>query len=691
MSSGYWPLTGPKRPVATSAARTIIILGALLALALLAVLLLSILLPLFVNKPCTTRCGDLTIGCDELCVTDLIIGGGTAGLSLANRLSANTSHNVLVIEAGDNFINEPLVSDPIDGLFFEDLYLIEPSRFHFQIQTALQSSGYQMTFNGGRLLGGSSSINDCAMFRGTPRFWDELDAATGGTGRFASEHVNQIFKEMEWLKASDVYVPDATRGQTENAVKIEVIPRILNTSDDAHLMGELFANALGYSWPHTVGANDPAATVGAFPQFDMLYDFNATSNPIVRWSGQKAYLNDTVVDQDTLAGVEGRKIKVLVRSTVQRILFHPLDATKAVGVEYLDSKGVQRKAWATSNVVVSAFMHTAPILQRSGVGPAAVLEAANIEPHVINEHVGQNWAYHTYIPIIFLNPALSGVSNPADAPLISGFGTVFLEDPVLAPEPDRRGFQPITVSFPFIMAYFNFQLVPASRGTINVYSDDPSQVAKMDPRIFSDPNDIISWRTHMRNTVSALQTYDPSVFCLSIDNTTLYDDNLFEGWLFANMNYLNSLAHSYGTARLSDSSTTGAIDPEFRVFGAKNLRVCDTQAFPTQTDGNPAYAAMALGQLCADAIMQRPVPAKKRKASSTIAKSPKKRVPKPPKNVHHNKRDGMTQQDYQNIVAFFTSVKTKFSAAEAQRIISGIKATSTWRELKAQYEPYQGK
>ncbi|MEO6078117.1 MAG: hypothetical protein ABIP54_04985, partial [Candidatus Andersenbacteria bacterium] len=60
--------------------------------------------------------------------------------------------------------------DPVNGLFFEDLYLIEPSRFHFQIQTALQSSGFQMTSNAGRLLGGSSSINDAAMFRSTPRF-----------------------------------------------------------------------------------------------------------------------------------------------------------------------------------------------------------------------------------------------------------------------------------------------------------------------------------------------------------------------------------------------------------------------------------------------------------------------------------------------------------------------------------------
>lgn len=141
---------------------------------------------------------------------------------------------------------------------------------------------------------------------------------------------------MEWLADANVYAPDATRGQTENSVKVQVRPRILNTSDDSHLISELFANSLGYSWPNTIGANDPAATVGAFPSIDMLYDFEATADPIIRWSGQKAFLNDTVVDQETLAGVGGRKLRMLVRSTVQKILFHPNDPTKAVGVQYLD-------------------------------------------------------------------------------------------------------------------------------------------------------------------------------------------------------------------------------------------------------------------------------------------------------------------------------------------------------------------
>jgi choline dehydrogenase len=608
---------------------------------------------------------------------------------MANRLSANLTRNVLVVEAGDNSLDEPLLSSPGNGLFFEDLYLIEPGRFHFQIQTVRQSTGTQFTSNAGRVLGGSSTINDCAMFRGTPRFWDDLDAQTGGTGRFNSDYVYSLFKDMEWLADANAYTPDATRGLTQNSVKLQVRPKILNTSDDTYLIGELIANSLGYTWPNPMGYNDPAATLGAFPHFDMLFDFEATANPIIRWSGQKAFLNESVVDSETFEGLSGRHLKVLTRSTVQRILFHPNDATKAVGVQYLDSQGVQRNAWATSNVIVSAFKQTPMILQRSGVGPASVLANAFIEPHVINEHVGQNWAIHSYMPIAFFFPALSGVPNAVDAPLISGFGTAFLEDTVLAPEPNQRGFQPISVAFPSVMAFFDFQLHSVSRGFINVYTSDPSQHAKMDPQLFANDSDIVSWRTHLRSMISAFQTYDPSVFCLSIDNSTLYDDNLFQTWLFGNIDRVNSLAHSYGTARLGSSPATGAIDAEFRVYGAKNLRVCDTQAFPTQTDGNPAYAAMALGHICADAIMERPVPPAKKKrhvAAAAAAAAPKKRAPK----ERVNKRENMTHQDYEKVIDFFNAIKTKMSQAQARQIIDGIRATSLWRDLEAQYGAYTG-
>lgn len=664
---------------------------ALLGLSLLANILVPTLLGVLLRAPCTKTCGDLSISCDEYCVTDIIVGGGNTGLSLAKALSDNTTRDVLVLEAGGNHVDEPLILGPGNGLFFESLYLLEPYRYHYHMLTTIQLGRRQIVSNSGRLLGGSSVINDALMFKATPRFWDDLEARTGNTGRFASEVVYEIFKSIEWLNASDVYVPDATRGQTENAWKIQPRPRVLVPGDDSNVIAQIFASSLGFTYPNLVGYNDPAATVGVFPHGDMLYDFNATLDPIVRWSSQKAFLNSSVVDSETLVGVGGRRLRVLVDSPVQRILFHPNDATKAVGVEYLDPEGVQRRAYATSNVVVSAFMHTAMLLQRSGVGPASVLADAGITPQVVNEHIGRHWKGHNYMPIVWLVPGLSGVASPEEGPLISGWGNILTEDTVLGTTAEQRGFQYITVSFPNIMAAYVFQLNSPGEGTVDVYSDDPNEIGKLEPNAFGNASAVVSWRTQLRQVITAIQTANPSVICLSIDNTTLWDDVLFEQWLYDNTDYTNSLAHSCGLTRLSDAPETGAIDPEFRVWGAQNLRVCDTNVFPEPTDGNPSYTLAAMGQICARAMLGLPPSPSDKKRKAT----PLKRKPATNKKKHVSSSSSfatrdITHDDYLSIVSFFNSAKTRMSPSDARRVIQSIQATSMWRNLEAQYGQYTG-
>lgn len=80
----------------SSSTGTVQVLAVLLVAALIAVIVLATVLPITVRAPCTKGCGDLTIACDEYCVTDLIIGGGNTGLSLANALSANATRRLVV-------------------------------------------------------------------------------------------------------------------------------------------------------------------------------------------------------------------------------------------------------------------------------------------------------------------------------------------------------------------------------------------------------------------------------------------------------------------------------------------------------------------------------------------------------------------------------------------------------------------
>lgn len=309
---------------------------------------------------CTRMCGDMLIFCDEYCVTDIIVGGGTTGLSVANRLSQNLTRDVLVLESGGDYPNELYANDMGDGLRWEVVWLTDPYRYYHMLLSKQQQSAYEMIIMEGNVLGGSSSINDAFQFRGSIDFWNSLDTWMGSTGKFAGDNVYEIFKQFEWLKPSPVYIPDSTRSMTQNAWKLEVLPRVDNPNDDYHTIASLFSSAFGIpnAGALKLGPNDPLATVGAFPYTDMLHDFNATVNPAIRWSSRKAFLNSTVMDQTTYAGP---RIRVLIRSTVQRLLFHPLDPTRVVGVEYLDSNKVCKRAFATQNVVLSTWHFDAPI------------------------------------------------------------------------------------------------------------------------------------------------------------------------------------------------------------------------------------------------------------------------------------------------------------------------------------------
>ena len=151
------------------------------------------------------------------------------------------------------------------------------------------------------------------------------------------------------------------------------------------------------------------------------------------------------------------------------------------------------------------------------------------------------------------------------------------------------------------------------------------------------------------------------------------------------------MAHAYGSARLSTDSDSGAVDPEFRVWGAQNLRVCDTQVFPNPTDGNPAFAAAGMGQICARAMLGLPPSpsAKKRRVSAATSK---KRAPKKPKTAARPRSSHtFTRQEYDAIVAFFASVKLKMSPSDARQVIAGVQSTAMWQSMVAEFGPYTGK
>lgn len=646
---------------------------------------MSVLFGQRVPAPCSKKCGDLDIPCESICTNYAIVGAGAAGASLANKLSESGLFYVDVFEAGDNHINSPEISEVGDVFKFETLPFREPYRYHFspicQTQYDFDSGLYAKNFyaTAGRLVGGTSSLNDMWQVRGSVEYWTELEALTGGTGKFAPDSVYELYKNIEYLDPSPVYTPDTTRGYN-GAIKIDAYPNVLNPSEDGHVIAETIAASIGLTYQTTMGYNNEDGVLGAFPAVDFLWDFN-TSSPLLRWSSQKAFLNASVVNQLTLTGVNGRKLNVHTRSTVRRLLFHPFVPTKVVGIEYSDWANVLRTAYVTHEVILSAYYHDAMILQRSGIGPQSVLQQAQITPVVINENVGRNWKTHPVLLLAFLYGNMTGVSD--EPPIPSGLSNTFPTDSVLG-SPSQRGFHMISVSYPFVMGFYDFQLRARSLGNISIYSSDLNQEGKLVTNTNVEAVDLESWRVHIRQVVLGLTSYDPNIIPLNIDNTTLYNDALLDQYIRDAMLEDGTVYHNFASCQMGVNSSVGAIDTNFRVYGATGVRVCDTQSFPIQTDGNPSLPAMALGQICANTILGIPPPqppAKKRSSNSrkpAVATKRRQRV---------ESRALTTLQQYEAIVNYFAKARETMSSTDSERVISNIKSTQKWQELCALHCP----
>lgn len=636
-----------------------------------------------VDPPCSKKCADVDIPCESICTNFAVIGGGTTGNSVANKLSENGYLYVDVFEAGDNYVNDPEISLVGDVFKFETLPFREPYRYHFspicQTQYDFASNLYSKNFyaTSGRLVGGSSSLNDMWLVRGSVEFWTELETLTGGTGKFAPDSVYEIFRNLEYLDPSPVYTPDATRG-TNGVIKAETIPTMLNTMDDNHIIAQTISSSLGIPYQTTTGYNNENGILGGFPAVDMLFDFN-TSNPQLRWSSQKAFLNSSVVDPQTLTGVGGRKLRVHTRSTVRRLLFHPIIPTKVIGIEYSDRANVLRTAYVTNEVILSAYYRDAMILQRSGVGPQTVLQQAQVTPVAINENVGRNWKTHPVLLLVFLYGNMTGTLE--DPPIPSGLSNTFVADPILG-SPTQRGYHMISVSYPSIMGFYDFQLRQQSAGNISIYTSDLNQEAKLVTNTNTNPMDLESWRAHIRQVVLSLTAFDPNIIPLNIDNTTLYNDALLDQWIRDAALVDGTVYHNYASCRMGVNASIGAIDTNFRVYGVTGVRVCDTQSFPFPTDGNPGLAAMGLGQICANTILGIPPPqppAKKKKNIEIVKKQQTK-------TTHQHASRAMTNQEqYNAIVNYFEKARETMSSSDAERVISSIQSTQRWQQLCALY------
>lgn len=529
----------------------------------------------------------------------IIIGAGSAGCVLADRLSACGRYKVLVIEAGGSdrqfWIKAPLgyaktFRDPRVNW----CYSTEPD-------TGL--NGRQAYWPRGRVLGGSSSINAMAYLRGLAHDFDDW-ARAGATG-WDWQTVRRTYEEIETqteLTADGARQRCGRGPMWVNDLSDQMHPFVRHFDKAAHEMG----------WP--VARNLNGADV------EGLMKVRSTVRNGRRWSSADGFLRPAL---------RRNNLRLIACAQVKNIV---LTEGRAVGVRYRH-RGQDIVAGARREVILSAGAINSPqLLQLSGIGPADVLKRAGIEvQHALSQvgqglqdHLGISHSFHATEPTLnnmlgnwmgqlkagarYLMTRRGALSVPVNQ--VSGFvrsdahaQTADLQiycNP-MSYQTDANGDAHVDPNAGFLLCAQPCR--PTSRGEINIQSPDPTVAPAIRPNSLATDHDCEMAVRSGRVLQKLAQT--PAVRAVTKsrqapDVLAMRDAELLEDFRAR----AGTIFHPTSTCRMGQSAEASVLDARLRVHGLAGLRVIDASSFPNITSGNTNAPVMMLAARGADLILE---------------------------------------------------------------------------------------
>ena len=532
----------------------------------------------------------------------VIVGGGSAGSALANRLSADPGNRVLVLEAGrsdypwDVFIHMPAaLTFPIGSRFYDWKYESEPEP---------QMGGRRVYHARGKVLGGSSSINGMIFQRGNPMDYERWGADPGmATWDYA--HCLPYFRRMENCLAAEQ--DDQFRGHTG--------PLVLERGPAVNPLFTAFLDAVQEAgYPLTDDVN------GYRQEGFAAFDRNVHRGR--RLSAARAYLHP-VMNRPNL--------EVRTRALVTRVLF---EGNRAVGVEYRRGRGAPQQVRAGEVILCGGAINSPQLLQLSGVGNADELRPLGVDVVHHLPGVGENLQDHLEVYVqygckqpVSMQPYLKWRYRPW-----IGFQWLFLrKGPGATNHFEAGGFARSNedVDYPNLMFHFlpiavrydgsapagghGYQghigpMYSDARGSVKIRSRDPRDKPALRFNYLSTDQDRREWVEAIRTArdilgQSALDAYNAGEISPGPGVST--DEEILD-WVRREG---ETALHPSCTCKMGTDEMS-VVDPEsMRVHGLDGLRVVDASVMPYITNGNIYAPVMMLAEKAADLILGRaPLP-----------------------------------------------------------------------------------
>ncbi|XP_032663999.1 glucose dehydrogenase [FAD, quinone]-like [Odontomachus brunneus] len=551
----------------------------------------------------------------------IVVGAGSAGSAIANRLSENRKWKILLLEAGfqQNLLNRiPIMVGYFQLTDYNWGYNVEPQK-----DACLGMINQQCSWPRGRALGGTSTLNYMIHTRGNKHDYDTW-ASLGNDG-WSYMDVLPYFKKSERFKVSGV--KNSAYHNEDGYLCVEHAPYHTKLATAYLKAGqELGYDVVDYNGQNQVG----------FSYIQVNMDHGT------RCSAARAYLD--IIDRPNLNIITGARVtKVLID-----------DKKRAYGVEYVKN-GMSKQVLSTKEVVLSAgTIDSAKLLMLSGIGPKDHLEELDI-PIIQDSKVGYNMYEHIgFLGLTFLvNQSVSllqsritpsvaleyfllkdgimtvpggaealafiktkyAIDEKPDIELLFVSGSIHSDNGIILKKALRITDDVYNAVFKPIEgkdAWSIWPIVqyPRSIGRLTLKSKSPFDPPKMDPNFFSHPADleiILEGVKHAINIskTEAFQAYGSRLHNLKIPGCRQFEFASDDYWRCAIKHLPSMMNHEVGTVKMGPQTDPYAVvDPQLKVYGVQRLRVADASIMPTIPNGHVNAGIYMIGEKAADMIKE---------------------------------------------------------------------------------------